>query len=82
MGRYTRNVLRWNKNDMKSKRMIKGDYCYRASTRLRYQSFDNRLEDEPQVVTPIPQSLMDSLETASYRDDINALLAILAVKSF
>ena len=33
---------------------------YRASTRLGYQSFDNRLENETQVRTPIPRSL-DSL---------------------
>ena len=36
--------------------MIKG-YHYRASTRLSYQSFDNCLEDEPQVGTTIRQSL-------------------------
>ena len=28
-------------------------------TRLRYQSFDNRLEDELQVGTPISQSLLE-----------------------
>ena len=37
---------------------------YRALTRLRYQSFDNSLEDEPRVVTPICQSLQDFLVSA------------------
>ena len=31
---------------------------YRASTQLIYQSFDNRLEDEPRVGRPIRQSLI------------------------
>ena len=33
-------------------------FQYRASPRLRYQSFDNRLEDKPRVWTLIRQSLM------------------------
>ena len=36
-------------------------YHYRASTRLGYQRFENGLEDEPQVGTPIPQSLNHTL---------------------
>ena len=34
---------------------------YQASTRLRYQSFDIRLEDEPRVGTPIRQRLLPTL---------------------
>ena len=33
-----------------------------ASSRLRYQSFDNCLEDEPRVRTPISQSLMFTIQ--------------------
>ena len=27
MRRYSQNILQWNKNDIKSTRMINGDYC-------------------------------------------------------
>ena len=36
------------------------DFGYWALTQLRYQSFDNRLEDVPRVRTPIRQSLLQS----------------------
>ena len=39
---------------------------YQASTRLRYQSFDNCLRDEPWVVTPIRQSLVSNYPKLCY----------------
>ena len=35
-------------------------YEYQASTQLRYQSFDNHLENKPRVGTPIRQSLPET----------------------
>ena len=34
-------------------------YHYRASTRLKYQRFENRLKDKPGVRTPIRRSLVE-----------------------
>ena len=38
-------------------------YHFRASTQLGYQRFENRLNDKPQVGTPICQSLMFTMFT-------------------
>ena len=38
-------------------------YHYRALNRLRYQRFENRLEDEPRVRTPIRRSLLERRRT-------------------
>ena len=38
-------------------------YHYRASTRLKYQRFDNPLKDEPQVRTLIRQNLLKTTES-------------------
>ena len=48
MGRFTRNMFHWNKNDIKSSQMTNGDYYwlpkYCRITRLAYMSPDSHMK--------------------------------------
>ena len=61
-----------------SESIVKG-YHYRGSTRLRYQSFDNRLEDEPRVGTSICRSLTWTAKCFLFNKSDNHVLQLFLI---